>query len=332
MDQHYVPKVYLKQFESTRKRLYTLSNSAHKNSPHTKEVTRSQIGYLPDFYTINDPSALTRLGLTDKDAIEKDFNARVENQLEKLITKLLSPLRIISLKDAEEILMMFLSLKQRNPVFRKAFESPQFLAEEFHKRFNEVLEHKTTFEEILKNEGRMNFDEFAEFGRNYIDRVAHDPNTPQVMHAEGIIRHHQQEEEIIKEIANSLLGCDWIIFQSTNQYPFITSDNPGFCLGNNEQVHNLHFAESSGFFFPLTPRYTLMIAAHFVDQAGTVKQIHYRAADPDLVKMINRATFLVSYKRVVSNDENTLRQLWHDMSRRIPHLNDLPVYKQNRKG
>lgn len=96
MDQHYVPRVYLKQFENSRKMLYTLPNSAHKHSPRAKEVSRSQIGYLPNFYTIHNAHSLWRLGLTDKDAIEKEFNARVENRFEKLIAKLLSPSQMLS--------------------------------------------------------------------------------------------------------------------------------------------------------------------------------------------------------------------------------------------
>ena len=324
MDQHYVPKVYLKQFESGRKMLYTLPNSAHKHSPRVKEVSRSQIGYSPDFYTINNAHSLWRLGLTDKDAIEKDFNARVENRFEKLITKLLSPLQILSLEDAEEVLLMLLSLKQRNPVFRQAFQNPQTILNAFNRRFDEVLEYRSTFEEILKREGRMNFDEFIDYGRNYIHQYAHNSNTPQDIHTEGIVKLHQQGESVAKEVASALMGCEWFIFETTSRCPFITSDNPGFCIDNNEQVHNLNFADTAGFIFPLTPKHILLITAHFADQIGSVKKIHRRSAKSDMVEIINRGTFTVSYKKAVSNDANSLRYVWHDMSRFIPHLNTVP--------
>ena len=329
MDQHYVPKVYLKQFESGRKMLYTLHNTAHKNSPHVKEVHRTQIGYHPDFYTINNPHSLLRLGLTDKDAIENRFNKRVEDRFEKLITRLLSPLQMLSLEAAEEVLLILLSLKQRNPVFRRAFQNPQAILEAFDRRFNEVFEHRSTFEEILKREGRMNFDEFIKCGRNHIQQVAHDPNTPQDIHTEGIVELHQNGDTAAKEIASALLGCEWFIFETTPQCPFITSDNPGFCIDNNEQVHNLNFADTAGFIFPLTPRHILLITAHFTDQVGSIKHIHYRSAKPDLVEIINRGTFLVSYKKAVSNDANALRYVWQDMSRFMPHLNETPIYKRN---
>lgn len=327
MDQHYVPRVYLKQFENSRKMLYTLPNSAHKHSPRAKEVSRSQIGYLPNFYTIHNAHSLWRLGLTDKDAIEKEFNARVENRFEKLIAKLLSPSQMLSLEHAEEVLLMLLSLKQRNPVFRQAFQNPELILKMFNRRFDEVFKHRSTFEEILKREGRMNFDGFVEYGRNYIHQIAHDPNTPQNIHTEGIVKLHQQEESVAKEVASALLGCEWFIFETTPQRPFITSDNPGFCIDNNEQVHNLNFADSAGFIFPLTPRQILLITAHFTDQVGRVKQIHRRPAKPDLVEIINRGTFTVSYKKVMSNDENALRYVWHDMCRFLLYLNDTPLYK-----
>ena len=331
MDQHYVPRVYLKQFESGRKKLYTLHNSPHKHSPHVKEFTRAQISYIPDFYTINNERTLRRLGLSDRDVIEKDFNTRVENRFEKIIAGLLSPLQMLSLEAAEEVLLTLLSLKQRNPVFRRAFQSPQTILQAFDRRLEEVFEHRATFEEILKREGRMNFDEFVEFGRRHFQQIAHDPNTPQDIHTEGMVKLYQNEETAVKEVANSLLGCEWFIFETTPQRPFITSDNPGFCLDNNEQVHNLNFANSSGFFFPLTPRHVLIITAHFTNQVGSVKQIQHRPTAPDLVELINRATFIVSYKKVLSNDENTLRNVWRDVSRFIPHLNDIPDYKLNNK-
>ncbi|GAB3049032.1 hypothetical protein GCM10027185_61060 [Spirosoma pulveris] len=316
----------MKQFESSRKKLYTLYNKAHKNSPYVKEVTSAQIGYYRDFYTINNVNSLGRLGLTDKDAIEKQYNARVENRFEKLVAQLLSPLQMLSLEDAEEILMMLLSFKQRNPVFRQAFEDPKTILEAFDRQFDEVFEHRSTFEEILKREGRMNFDEFVQYGRDYLQRVAHDPNTPKDIHTEGIVKLHQQEDTAAQEVANALLGCEWFIFETTPQRPFITSDNPGFCIDNNEQIHNLNFADAAGFIFPLTPSRILLITAHFADQVGSVKKVNYRLAKPDLVELINRGTFMVSYKKTVSNDANTLRYVWRDMCRFMPHLKDAPKF------
>ena len=168
--QHFIPKVYLKQFESSRKMLYSLPNQAHKHSPNVKEFTRAQIGYHHDFYTINNPQNLSRLGLTDKDAIENKFNKRVEDRFEKLLARLLSPLQILSLNEAQEVLVMLLSFKQRNPVFRQTFQNPQTILEAFNRRFESVLAHRSTLTEILEKEGRMNFDEFIEYGRNYIHR------------------------------------------------------------------------------------------------------------------------------------------------------------------
>ena len=329
MNQHYVPKVYLKHFETNRRMLYALSNSAHKRSPHVREFTKTQLSYLPDFYTINNTQILWRLGLTDKDAIEKDYNVRVENRLEKLITQLVSPQRKLPWEVAEEVIRMLLSLKQRNPVFRQAFQNPQLILDAFNHRFNQVFQHQAIFEEILKREGHMNFNEFVEFGWDKIYKIAHDPNTPQDMHTEGIVNLHQNEETAAKEVATMLLGCEWFIFETTSQHPFITSDNPGFCLDVNEHVHNLNFATGAGFFFPLTPKYMLLITAHSSDQTNSVKQIHHRSAQPNVVNMVNRGTFLVSYKKVLSNDENALRYVWHDMSRFMPHLTDTPVYKRN---
>lgn len=331
MKQHYIPRVYLKQFENGRKKLYSLHNKAHKFSPYVKEQDKAQIGYLPDFYTIKSKNILNRLELSDKDIIEKVFNARVENRFEKILASLLSPLQTLSMQAAEEVLVMLLSMKERNPMFRRVFENPQTIIEAFNRRFEDVFEDRDTLEEILEQEGRMSFEEFVEYGRNYAHQFAHNPNTPQDLHAEGIVNLHQNKETFTKEIVRWLLGCKWYIFETTPQRPFITSDNPGFCLDHNEHVHNLNFADCSEFCFPLTPRHTVVITSHFTDRGESVKQIYHRRASPDLVELINRATFMVSYKKVLSNDENSLRHIWRDMCRFMPHLNDIPDYKSNHK-
>lgn len=331
MKQHYIPRVYLKQFESGRKKLYSLHNKAHKFSPYVKEQDKAQIGYLPDFYTIKSKNILNRLELSDKDIIEKVFNARVENRFEKILASLLSPSQTLSMQDAEEVLVMVLSMKERNPMFRRVFENPQTIIEAFNRRFEEVFEHRDIIERILKQEGRMSFDEFIKYGHNYAHQFAHDHNTPQDLHTEGIVKLYRNEKTIAKDIIRWLIGCEWYIFETTPQRPFITSDNPGFCIDNNERVHNLNFADYSGFYFPLTPKYFLLITAHFTDLGGSEKQIYHRRASPDLVELINRATFVVSYKKVLSNDENSLRHIWRDMCRFMPHLNDIPDYKSNHK-
>lgn len=331
MNQHYVPKVYLKQFESNRKKLYSLHNKAHKFSPYVKEVTKGQLGYLPDFYTIKNEKNLERLGLSDKDAIEKVFNARVENRFEKILARLLSPLQTLSMQDAKEVLVMLLAMKQRNPMFRRVFESPQTLITAFDRRFDEVFEARATFEKILKREGVMSFEDFVEYGRNYVHKFAHDPNTPQDLHTERIVKLYQNEETIIKEIAGSLLGCEWYIFETNHQRPFITSDNPGFCIDNNERVHNLKFSNFAEFVFPLTPKYLLLITARSTEQVGSLKQIYHQLAKPDLVKLINRATFEVSFQKLLSNDENSLRHVWYDMCQFIPQLKDVPDYTKDSK-
>ncbi|WP_354004197.1 DUF4238 domain-containing protein [Spirosoma liriopis] len=114
-------------------------------------------------------------------------------------------------------------------------------------------------------------------------------------------------------MAESLVQSDWIVFQTTLRYPFITSDNPGFCMDENDRVYNLNFNEWMGFAFPLTPEYFLLI----VNQTGSQKNndnklIHYRRAEQELVSILNRASFSVSYKRGLSNDKNTLLQVWQE--------------------
>lgn len=331
MNQHYVPKVYLKQFESPRKKLYSLHNIAHKFSPHVKEVTKGQVGYIPDFYTIKNENTLTQLGLSDKYIIEKDFNARIENRFEKILARLLSSSQKISLQDAEEALLILLSIKQRNPIHRQVFENPVAILEAFNQKFKGVFEHQDLFEEILKREGQMNFEEFVEYGQNYAHQFAHDPDTPQYLHTQGILNLHQNEETITKEIVSRLLGCNWYIFESSTQWPFVTSDNPGFCFDNNESVHNLNFANFAEFCFPLTPKHLLIITARLTNQISSEKQIYRRLAKPDLVKLANRATFEVSYKKLLSNDENSLRHVWYDMCQFKPHLNKTPDYKSTNK-
>jgi hypothetical protein len=324
MKQHFIPKVYLKQFENIQKHLYALNNHPHKQSPKIREVSRTQIGYHHDFYTIKNQNSLQRLGLTDTDqeVIENKYNAKNENRYSKLLQKLLSGSAEISQTEAKEFLLILLSFKQRNPVFRKTFQNPQVLLDSFERHLQKsILPLKATLDIILEREGRMNFEEFVDYGRDYMHRVAHDPNTPQDIHTEGIVRMHQNKETAIKEIAENLMDYKWFVFKTTVRYPFITSDNPGFCFDDDEQIHNLNFGNSSGFFFPLTPWDFLIISAHFHEEVTKAKTINQRIAKPELVQLLNRGTFQVSYKKVFCNDANTLKNVWQDMCRFFPDLN-----------
>lgn len=320
MKQHYVPRVYLKQFENSGKLLWMMPNHFHKYSPRVREVSRGQVCYEHDFYTITNPSSLIRLGQTDKNIIEKVFNARVENRYGKLITKLLKPGSVISYKEAEEILKVLFSFKQRNPVFRQALHNPEFTMKLFNKRLNEIVAHRATLSDILEKEGSMNFDQFIEYGRNYMYKFAQDPNSSRQIHTEGIVKFYRDEDGAVKQIINGLMAYEWHILESKPAFPFITSDNPGFCIDTKEKIHNLNFGDIYCFCFPFTPIHSLMISAEFKNKYIRQKQIHSLKAGPELVKIINRGTFQVSYKNVLGNDVSTLKNIWHDMIQFKPSL------------
>lgn len=318
MKQHYLPKVYLKEFENLAKKIYVLSNSSSANSPQIKERSSSQICYYPDFYRLDSLVQLWNIASKDHDIIEKKYNARMENRYGKVAKNLLSRESSFTLDSARELVTILLSFKQRNPAFRNLFEDKKLLLDMFEKRINSTFQHKATIEDILKVEGRMSFEEFVEFGQDYGVKFANSPDTPRKIHLDGIIKFHEGKETVMETIANFLIYCEWIVFETSNSSPFITSGNPGCCIDNKEQVHNLKFSEFSGFIFPLTPRYALVITSYRDLHSDKEKQVRYSKANPELVRMINRCTYFVSYKYILSNQRQALYDTWFNLSHVIP--------------
>ena len=318
MNQHFIPKAYLKFFENSQRKLFSLPNRRSESLPKIKDFSRTQIGYFPDFYTVKNPVQLNRLGFSDPDEIEKKLNSLAENKYGKLIRRLKTRPSTITLQEAEEIILILLSFKQRNPVYRKTLDNPKLLLDVFNRRLEmDVLPNKLILNDILEREGVMNFDEFLEYGRNHFQKVANNPNTPQDLHIEGIANFHNKDESVVKSIADALMKADWFIFETPASCPFITSDNPGFCIDSNERIQNLSFRDCLSFVFPLTPESILLIADFNFTQPIQHKAINYQQATYDLVSNLNRGTYIVSYKRALSSDANTLRHVWHDMDKFI---------------
>ncbi|RIV25124.1 DUF4238 domain-containing protein [Fibrisoma montanum] len=108
MNQHFVPKVYLKSLENSRRLLHIVSNQSSSTPPKIKEFSCSQVGYSLDFYTIRDPATLSRLQLNDAEAIERPFNKSVEDKFGRMIRLINNRPSFISYQQAQELVLALL--------------------------------------------------------------------------------------------------------------------------------------------------------------------------------------------------------------------------------
>ncbi|CCH02007.1 hypothetical protein FAES_4007 [Fibrella aestuarina BUZ 2] len=319
-NQHYLPQVYLKQFVNSQHKLYTLVIKAHARAPQAKEASPKSTGCAPDYFTLTSEQSQRRLGITDPYIVEKRYNAVAENKYGRLIPRLLKKPESITGEEAYNLLFSLLSFKHRNPVHRYAVSDPQRMRAAFIHSLDEVNHQRSSIEPLLKEEG-SNWAEFLKDGAKRFETWITDPATPLEIQVSNFIRAYEQDGTAIHQVTKSLLTRRWFLLHTAASLPFISSDNPGFCVDWEDQVRNLGFNQSKVFFFPLTPRFVLCIR---IDQTepfiSNCKRVWSQFASPVQVAAINRCSFVNSYQRVIGQDRLALVSVWHDMCQHWPHL------------
>lgn len=73
---------------------------------------------------------------------------------------------------------------------------------------------------------------------------------------------------------------------------FITSDNPGWSIGQDNQLHNIKFDEDFHYLVPLTPKHCLSISYNDLDndyaRNPSTKKIYAAYVDDETIAIINR--------------------------------------------
>jgi len=117
-----------------------------------------------------------------------------------------------------------------------------------------------------------------------------------------------------KHLPKELLKLSWVVLTTDNKFPFITSDNPGYCfdLATNS-IQNTKFRRPFIYYFPLDPSHCLMIT----DAKPDLEFLSYRRfkwctqfpAELEIVRQINYATSKLAFKHVIANQKAILEEI-----------------------
>jgi polyhydroxyalkanoate synthesis regulator phasin len=301
MKQHYVPQTYLKGFANYKNEFYKLNIKTQY--PSIEPKTPAQVCYLKDYYTIKDPNILSTFQLEDPLFLEKHFK-NFEDKYDSIFKKIVKEGEL-SYKESRIFIDGIVSIKTRNPFFGKIVINKEKDEQILRKRASSLeSEAKTVFKNI-------NVDDSIEKGiKNSLSEESIESLRLQLLLSE-----HVNGIETISLIKSILETSQWVILDTGLMCSFITSDNPGFCLDENNKIHNTKFAGYFIFVFPLSPQYCLMVSNKNQENIHFPKPIYFKKSDCRLVDLLNKASIIHCNKEIYSHRRETLEKYlsyWSD--------------------
>ncbi len=312
-DHHIVPKTYLNQFTKHNGKLLKIRLNRDTFPKQLKEFHPSQICYKPNFFKIDNDFILKQFNLSDALYIEKNAFKSYENGLEKIISSIRKQQNYLDICDATLLVKGLLSIKQRNESVRRTYDTSN-INSVFDNYIQEMEIQREEWETILSRIEDYNFEKLAYLIEKMRNNWLTNPLLLKDLHNQSILNTYFNKQTLLSELPNFLIKLPWIIYETTVKDFYITSDNPGFCIDENEIMHNTKFAGTFAFLFPLTPLHLLFISNIFIkDHPQTnIKKLHFINAEPNFAKLVNRATTVNSNREIYSNSEITLRKVWED--------------------
>lgn len=268
---HYVPQCYLKNF-TLDSRLYVLDVRKVQKGYNVFPTHRhtASICYFPNYYTIEDNMGDSEFRLNAYDAlyIERDVFSQLENKYGEIFDKLSGNIELM-LQDAIALADFIIQLKLRNPYWMKetlekkknflidcAMDSLYFEKFNGNPRFQNIpKELKIAIAELVKDMNKLN------------------PTFSKQMQLFSLIQRNEDIENRNEQLRLALIDCKWMIYESPQDGPyFITSDNPGYSLkGDVGKIYNTNYSDPFTFFFPLSPKFCLVISSSKKDNSYTDK-------------------------------------------------------------
>jgi hypothetical protein len=287
--QHYIPRVYLKNFQIddnvNRSFVYCIDFSNKYNSKSQRKGINDKIFKEKKFYNdhrLIDPFAIENI-------LAEEFEPKFENII-KTISKEVSPP-----KETVEDLMTWLYIsKIRSPYLRA---NSRRLLKWYIDITNSYKGHKPTDDEKKEIEEYVAIKSREVHLNSFSDM--------------------RQMEELVKLHVETLNAKHWKILISQPDFPFWTNDNPGFSpnvhplFAKDFPFHQIMELNSSSIiFYVLTPKYCIEITPFTEGTPLTLcalnMNIKYEQASATLIDFINRGVFYSRYKLLISNSKTLL--------------------------
>lgn len=309
MDQHYLPKCYLKEFcETGHDYLYKINCGLIKQGRRGsyRKMHPSEGCYEKDYFTITDDfkKLYPRFQSYEPYFIEKQFHS-YETLYPAIINQLKSGQKWLSFKDAQLLIYALFEFKIRNRFFRNNTEISKRkvagdLFDEYlldtKKRAWALQTFHITENELTKHVSKMR------------DDIISDTHYAKHSHIAAILMRYENNNSMHDFVISNLLMYKWVIFKSDRL--FLTSDNPGYSIGVDNVVYNTRFLNGFHFVFPLTPSMCLCITDDVIDlkyyNNMSIKNIESGLVSDDIVSRVNNMCLKHVINYVYSGDKNVI--------------------------
>lgn len=288
--QHYVPKVYLKQFQiddqANKSFVYCINYEDKYRTQVQKLGINDKVFKIRKFY--NDSR------LTDPFAIEKVFAQDVEPKYPK----------IMSYIEKEELPLVI-----REDILSWLFFT-QHRAAYIRDNLNRVMDWTyNTMNKLAKRELSKPQQEWLD---EYIKKSAREIHL-------NAFSDEQQYTELARTHMQILNAKHWKIMKSPHQYPFLTSDNPGFSPNQHEKLaaripfhHVMELSHHSVVYFVFSPDYCLEIRPFYEETPLEIcalnMDIKFQTASKEYVDYINEGVYYSRHKLLISHSKEFLKR------------------------
>lgn len=217
--------------------------------------------------------------------------------------------------------------------FDDVYHLERFFSKEIEGGYNDLIKHIKLEEPIVDWNTKIRLFEWIFYGkfrspvfRNYFEYLLteegnEDGDVKKLAKMAHLELFHDEKlyNKVLSEILTHFLSKRWSLLKTTDDFPFFTSDSPGFSIRLDQLERDKDTLPSpfwhnatvdSLFFFPLTKNYALEIGAYDSGSAPelnlTNTPVSFESIDEYQVRHLNYWTICTG-KVVISSDERSLQ-------------------------
>ena len=299
---HFIPQCYLTPFTDSKRKFWKKDKEGSK----IYNVTPAQVCYEIDSNKIRTKNPILFDCNNDDYFIEKEAFKDQENNYGKTVQQVIRySSNPILIEKTKYILFLetLITIKRRNPVSRTAIidafaESVMDPNYVFH--FKKFLAEETGVKNLP--------DEVDDYIKSYLETEAKNPDRHYDMYLSAYT--NRKEYTTITNLKNELYSLKQFILHAPIGSEFITSDNPGFTIVNNNAINLGGFGDNFSFCFPISPRTCLFVKSNKIEQKDNLeKLIHPRLVGKNEVHHINEVTRKISNEHIFSLNKEILEKI-----------------------
>lgn len=296
--QHYVPKVYLKQFSKNKSGHFYAAGPKSNNLRSINPRHVEQVCYLDNFYTLKNETSES-VNVKDRNFLEKNAFHYESRLLPRIINKLKHKNIYLNKSYHDSFIDIYLNIKQRNPCYRNSFNSDH-LSESVTKQINILKLSKEWVEE-------MSGENFEVFTQRIKQKIVQDKDIKDELHKRILFDSFSGNDETMNKIKTVLGKMNLFVAEPLKDSEFfLTSDNPGFTI-LGDRILNTHFSEFTGVGFPITSKqFVLLLGTSSQSQLEIRKKINFRKFKTEAIDSLNRATIINSNEFVFCESKKYL--------------------------